>query len=656
MSDTTTPEHLAERPEASAEPRASDTIRGLLATATEALPGGGEDRPGQVEMAEAVGATIESGEHLVVQAGTGTGKSLAYLVPVVVSGERAVVATATKALQDQLANKDLPFLSALVPGGITFAVLKGRSNYVCRQRIAEIESPSDQLGFEGFTDAGDDEQIAELVEWAATTVSGDRAELPFEPSVGAWSAVSVGPRECPGKARCPQGETCFAEQAREQAAAADITVVNSHLYGLHLATDAVLAEHKVAIIDEAHQFEDVLSATLGFELSGGRMRHLVRTTQAILDDADLVIRADEAGDELADALRRYRDQRLSADLPEDLAAALISCRSRADRIHNALRNIPDDAPDDVKNRKLRAVQSVTALIDDLDAMSTLSDEQVAWVEGSEGAPVLKVAPLRVDDVLHEKLWQQRATVLTSATMPTSLPDRLGITSHPHRVLDVGSPFDYENNAMLYCAAHLPDPRDDNYRDALHQELEQLIVAAGGRTLALFTSRRAMLEAADELEPLLPYAVYTQDQLPKAKLIEAFTTDESSCLFATMSFWQGVDIPGPALSLVTIDRLPFPRPDDPLLQARRDLAGNRAFREIDLPRAATLLAQGAGRLIRRSTDHGVVAVFDPRLATKKSYRWDIIKALPPMTRTRDTERVVKFLNAIRSRRDEATATR
>ncbi|MGI9602753.1 MAG: ATP-dependent DNA helicase [Acidimicrobiales bacterium] len=620
---------------------ADDTAITLEAV-TAALPGGGEQRLGQAEMARAVADTITGGEHLVVQAGTGTGKSLAYLVPAVLSGQKVVVATATKALQDQLAQKDLPFLAAELDADFRFAVLKGRSNYVCLQRVHELESDNQQLALDGVTNDADQEQLDRILEWVDDTADGDRAGLDFEPSPAAWAAVSVGPRECPGRSRCPRGEECFAEEARDRASQANVVVVNTHLYGLHVATDNVLAEHDLVVIDEAHQLEDIASASLGFELSPHRFRHLARTVRAILEDDDLVSALDEAGDRLADDLGRRSGTRLPDERPAELLDVLDWGRQRVDRIANALRNIPDDVGPDVAARKIRAVQATTGLIDEIDQLSDTRTDSVAWVEGT----TLRVAPIDIAGALSERLWSARPAVLTSATLPAALPQQLGLTDHKHHVLDVGSPFDYESNALLYCAAHLPDPRDAERDEALHAELESLIVAAGGRTLALFTSRRAMLEAADELTPRLQWRVLTQDELPKQKLIEVFTAEPETSLFATMSFWQGVDVPGPTLSLVTIDRLPFPRPDDPLLDARRDRAGRQAFQLIDVPRAATLLAHGAGRLIRSATDTGVVAVLDPRLATKKSYRWAFIEALPNMRRTRDKDEVVRVLNTIR----------
>jgi ATP-dependent DNA helicase DinG len=266
---------------------------------------------------------------------------------------------------------------------------------------------------------------------------------------------------------------------------------------------------------------------------------------------------------------------------------------------------------------------------------------VSWVEGPAHAPVFKCSPIEVGPLLSEKLWGGVTAVLTSATIPPLLPTRVGIPAETVTELDVGSPFDYEEHGLLYCALGLPDPRNPGYEAAMHDELEALIRAAGGRTLALFTSWRAMTAAAEAISPRVPWRVLTQSALPKPALIKAFTEDEQSCLFATMGFWQGVDVPGSACSLVTIDRIPFPRPDEPLLQARRERAGAAAFRVIDIPRAATMLAQGTGRLIRSAADRGVVAVLDPRLG-KANYKWDLVRALPPMRRTRHRADVEAFL--------------
>ncbi|MGY6500292.1 MAG: ATP-dependent DNA helicase [Acidimicrobiales bacterium] len=623
-------------------------VTGVLGRVVAGLPGGGEARPGQVQMAEAVAGAVRDKRHLLVQAGTGTGKSLAYLVPAVLAGTRVVVATATKGLQDQLAGKDLPFLAARLDRPIDFAVLKGRSNYVCLQRVHEVDGSGDQMGLEGIDDAGAvAEEIATLVAWAEHSPTGDRAELTFEPSHRAWAAVSVGPRECPGATKCPRGDECFTEHARRAAADADVVVVNTHLYGLDVATaGAVLPEHDVVVIDEAHQLEEIVSATSGTEVGAGRFQSLGRTTSAIIADETLVAGLDGAGAALVGELSALVGTRLTTPIEGPLATALVQARERVDRISQAVRAVPSDGPGDVKARRERALQAATALIDDLDIALAIPDTHVAWVDGHADNPRLQITPIDVAEVLRAGLWDARTAILTSATIPPRLASTLGLADGEFDQLDVGSPFDYESNALLYCAASMPEPRHPDYEAALHTELEALMVAAGGRTLALFTSYRAMDAAARMLGPRVPWTILTQRDMPKPALIEAFRTDEQSCLFATLGFWQGIDLPGPTLSLVTIDRLPFPRPDDPVLQARRDRVRSDAFRAIDIPRAATLLAQGAGRLIRTAEDRGVVAVLDSRLATAKSYRWEIVQALPPMRRTKDRADVEAFLREIR----------
>ena len=299
------------------------------------------------------------------------------------------------------------------------------------------------------------------------------------------------------------------------------------------------------------------------------------------------------------------------------------------------------AEPDRASRKTRTLQAASHLSEDLHRLETRHDGEVAWVDGTRRNVRLRLSPIDVGPALSSTLWGEVTSVLTSATIPPRIVERVGLEAFATEELNVGSPFDYRAHALLYVARHLPDRRAQGAEEALHEELAQLLEAAGGRTLALFTSRRATEAAAEALAPELPYAVLLQGDRPKGRLLEEFARDETSCLFATLGFWQGVDIPGRALSLVTIDRLPFPRPDDPLLQARRDRAGGRAFSLVDLPRAATLLAQGAGRLIRNAEDRGVVAVLDPRLATA-SYRGVLLATLPPMRRSVDRGEVASFL--------------
>jgi len=287
------------------------------------------------------------------------------------------------------------------------------------------------------------------------------------------------------------------------------------------------------------------------------------------------------------------------------------------------------------------VTAAAHLAEDLHRLASRRDGEVAWVDGTRRNARLRLSPIDVGPTLAGMLWGEVTAVLTSATIPPRIVERVGLEAFRTEELDVGSPFDYRAHALLYVARHLPDRRAAGAEEALHRELAALIEAAGGRTLALFTSRRATEAAAEALAPELEVTLLVQGDLPKGLLLQEFTNDETSCLFATLGFWQGVDVPGRALSLVTIDRLPFPRPDDPLLQAKRDRAGSGAFSLVDLPRAATLLAQGSGRLIRTADDRGVVAVLDPRLATA-SYRGVLLATLPPMRRTVDRIEVETFL--------------
>jgi ATP-dependent DNA helicase DinG len=721
-----------------------DEVTSTLQRVAAGLPGGGESRPGQVEMAAAVATSMAGGRHLVVQAGTGTGKSLAYLVPAALSGEKIVIATATKALQDQLADKDLPLVAAAVEHGLTFAVLKGRSNYVCRQRVSEIGGTGSQLtltsGSADPPDADDTltpgpeadtsdpstiaDQVRSLVRWAEDSTIGDRAELPFEPHFRAWAMVSTTARECPGAFRCPSGRDCFSEDARARAAEADILVVNTHLYGAHLASGgAVLPEHQVVVFDEAHEVEDVMTDSLGLEVGPGRFRALALAARSVLDTTDDGAgRAVEAVADLADVFHRvlrpwsgrrvpHDDLAVGADTdgpaaasatdvpvgggaPEDEPvgldlglAPLPRAPSRApkltkapkstqatsapstktaigsdpdlgtvlalasgrvgrlvDHLRRADREVGGKEASTERSRRDRVLLAAGHLAADLARLALLGADEVAWVEDSSRSPALRVSPIDVGPILAEQLWGSVTGVLTSATVPIKLAQRLGLPADATDTLDVGSPFDYRSNSLLYVASALPDRRRPEAEPALHDELEVLIRAAGGRTLALFTSWRAMRGAVEALADRLPYPILSQSDLPKPALVEAFRADESVCLFATLGFWQGVDVPGRTLSLVTIDRIPFPRPDDPVLEARRELAGPGAFGSVDLPRAGTLLAQGAGRLIRSSADRGVVAVLDSRLATAR-YRVALLERVPPMKRTLDRDEVVSFLQAV-----------
>jgi ATP-dependent DNA helicase DinG len=551
-------------------------------------------------------------------------------------------------LQDQLAKHDLPVLSsALTPiigREITWAVLKGRNNYLCAQRIAEIREPKQhkldlqELSVQVKSD------IDKLVAWSETTSTGDSGDLSWSPRDAAWRHVSIGSDECPGASRCPSGDTCFAERARDYASVADVIVVNTHIYGLDVATDgALLPEHDVVIFDEAHQLEDVISASVSMAISPGTIQHVINALRSIVRDDALTGSLQQLATELGGYLVGDIDKRVPLPLPDDIQDVLARLRLKIDEAVSGLQAISSN-DESAKQRILRGQMLSNRLIDVIDGSLTAGKRTVAFVSGTKERPVLELAPLHVGPSLQSGVWSKRTAILTSATIPLAMPARVGLEEEEVDAIDVGSPFDYENSAILYCAKHLPLPNDARRDEAVHDELEKLINAAQGRTLALFTTYRAMHAAADEMTRRLEYKIWRQDDLPKMALVDAFSSEESSCLFATAGFFQGVDVPGQTLSLVVIDKIPFPRPDDPLLSARRDEIGKTSFSEIDIPLAATQLAQAAGRLIRSRKDTGVVAILDPRLATK-GYGKKLVSTLPPMKRTIDFAEVAQFLKSI-----------
>ena len=601
-----------------------------------------ESRPGQGSMAKEISSAIESGRHLIVQAGTGTGKSLGYLVPVALSGRRTIVATYTKALQDQLATFDLPLVASVLEAELgrelTFSVLKGRSNYLCLQRIDELtDRNQQQLDVDPKTTSA----VKSLVEWSTETVTGDSGDIDWPLPDSAWRQVSVTSDECPGARKCPRGNDCFAERARALAQESDVVVVNTHLYALDVASDgAILPEHELVIFDEAHQLEDVVSSSASIALSPGRIASMASTIRSVLADDALYARFGRVGTTLTSVLAPRSGNRVSLPLDQSISDALVELRLCTDDALTAVQGISSEN-ESVKQKALRAVTTATRLIEQIDACLMATATYVAWVSGSAERPALELAPLNVAPLLAERVWSKRTAILTSATIPASLPQRVGIDMATCDAIDVGSPFDYENSGYIYCAKHLPPPGTDSRDDTVNSEILELITAAGGRTLALFTTYRAMHLAADYVQQNSDFPVLRQDDLPKMALVEAFSKRPEACLFATAGFFQGVDVPGETLSLVIIDKIPFPRPDDPLLSARRDAIGQTAFAEIDIPIAATQLAQAAGRLIRTSSDKGVVAILDPRLATK-SYGRLLGAQLPSLKRTITRSEVLSYL--------------
>lgn len=607
---------------------------------------GAEERQGQIEMVYNIAKSINAKRSIVVQAGTGTGKSLGYLVPSIIQGKKTVVATATKALQDQLHQSDLPLLQKSLGHDFTWAVVKGRSNYVCVQRVAEYKEQPDDL-FATPAQQKSKKELEQLISWSHITETGDFEELTFATHENTRKVISVGVDECPGRNKCPSGHKCFAEKARDAANDADVIVVNLHLYGLHLASGGnILPEHEVVIFDEAHQLESVLSDTVGTTISGGRISSAASAMRQVFAEPELTNRLEEQALRLTTILSPLSGERLTQPVPSHIVELLQTIRLEMMEKIGLLREITTDN-ESTQQKIYRAQTQSTRLVESLDLVLGSTSGFVFFVEGNENRALLKVSPLHVGDILREQVWSTHCAVLTSATIPQTMPERVGLDRDAIEVLSVESPFDYEKNSRLYCSPEFPDRNSPRFTDFVHDELEALITAAGGRTLALFTSNKALHAAIAEMRTRLPMTILTPSEIPRQKLIEDFLADESSCIFASQSFFQGIDLPGRTLSLVVLDKLPFPRPDDPLLEARREAVGrDMAFQAIDLPLAATSLAQAAGRLIRTANDKGVVAVLDRRLATANYWR-TLIGALPPMARTRNREEIEQFLRDITS---------
>ena len=605
---------------------------------------GAEERQGQIDMSHAIAESLASGRSIIVQAGTGTGKSLGYLVPAILTGETAVVATATKALQDQLNSNDLPLLQKHLDIPFTWAVVKGRSNYACLQRINERADKSAQLEFEETSDKVNKE-IDELITWAKKTKTGDFDELPRIPSDRAKQAISVSTDECPGKNKCPVGANCFAERARDAASTANVVVVNIALYGAHIASSGnILPEHKIVIFDEAHQLESSLSDAVGIQLTNGRVSSFASSVRRVIADPMVTNRLEELGLRFSGAIGPHVGNRLQRPLPSNIVENMSLIRIEVATLINALRELKTDN-EPTQQRIYRAQTQGTRLTESLDIALGSFEGYVAYVEGSEERPILRITPLHIGEVLATNVWNEHTAVLTSATVPHSMPERVGLPLDGTEVLTVDSPFDYEKNSILYCSRFFPEVKSAAYKDFLYDEMEALMTAAGGRTLALFTSNAALYAAIDAMRERVSFPILGPKDYPRQTLIDMFIEDESACIFASQGFFQGVDFPGRTLSLVILDKLPFPTPTDPLLEARRDAVGrDKSFGEIDLPMAATSLAQAAGRLIRTDTDRGVVAVFDSRLATAK-YKWTLINAMPPMNKTRERPVVEQFLRDI-----------
>jgi ATP-dependent DNA helicase DinG len=648
----------------------------LLAKAVVGL--GGSERLGQIEMAEAVAHAFDSGEHLAVQAGTGTGKSLAYLVPAIAravdTDEPVVISTATIALQRQLVDRDLPRLAEsltdALPRSPEYALLKGRGNYLCLNKIhngsaTEADAQSQEELFEPVAASALGRDVQRLISWSSDTETGDRDELTPGVPDRSWSQVSVSARECIGVSRCPFGTDCFAEKARDKAGHADVVVTNHALLAIDAVSDAaVLPEHRLLVVDEAHELVDRVTGVATAELSATSMGVAHRRSARLVDE-ELAQRLEAATATLSSVIHDTAPGRIDI-LDEEMATYLTALRDAAHRVRTAI----DTSPSDPKAASARA-EAVTALTDVGDTASRILDSfvpaipdrtDVVWIEREENRGntrvFLRVAPLSVSGLLRARLFEHSTAVLTSATLTIggtfdAMASAWGLAGEEKvswRGIDVGSPFEHAKSGILYVAAHLPPPGRDGTGSAEQlDEIAALVTAAGGRTLGLFSSMRAAKAAAEIMRDRLDSPILCQGEDTTSALVKRFADDAETSLFGTLSLWQGVDVPGPSLSLVLIDRIPFPRPDDPLLTARqRAIAarGGNGFMAVAASHAALLLAQGAGRLLRRIDDRGVVAVLDSRMATAR-YSGFLRASLPPFWATTDSAGVRKALERLRA---------
>lgn len=653
-----------------------ERVRSALNAAVSAIDG--SPREGQIAMAEAVANALSDRHHLLVQAGTGTGKSLAYLVPSLVHGKRVLVATATLALQRQLVERDLPrvkdALEKELRREISFAVYKGVGNYLCLQKMNSDEGGVDR---DVLIDISSLERDARrLREWAAKPgISGDRDDAP-DVDRRVWLANSTSGRECVGADECRFGSECFAVNAKAKAQTADIVVTNHTLLAIEIVdSHPILPERDAIILDEAHEFMDRTTQAVTEELTSGRVERAAAMARKHMP-GKLAEALAKAADGFADAMDEYgqeyrirsEEERRLTELPDALAAPVRKVKEAAEAVVAAINADSEILDPDVMAERARVKGAVNEVKVTAAKMMRIGEGSVLWYEPTFST--LYLAPLAVSSVLRENLFTKTPVIATSATLTVGksfdpIARNLGIFEKPSsdgdneneegstressdweidpanvQMLDVGSPFDFANQGMLYLPRQLPEPGRDGPSTEALVELGELIDAAGGRTLALFSSWRGVEMADEHLRRVLaelPIPIITQRRGDSVgALVERFAKEPTSILLGTMSLWQGVDVPGPSCTLVAIDRIPFPRPDDPVMSARAsqaDASGRSGFMDVSLPRAALLLAQGTGRLIRSIDDRGVVAILDSRIVTRR-YGAILLNSMPPLWRTSD----------------------
>ena len=614
-----------------------------------------EYRPGQVEMAEAVEAALADRRHLIVEAGTGTGKTLAYLAPALLSRKRIIVSTGTKNLQEQLFYKDIPFLQKHFPRPLEVCYMKGRSNYACRQKIYDAEKEPVLSGLEEIAD------FQVIQEWEKTTEFGDRAEIKTLPEHStAWAKIDARSDLCTGQ-KCPQFERCFITLMHQRAQASDIIIVNHHLFFADLAIkdeeqNGILPEYHAVVFDEAHEIEDIAGQYFGVSISNYRFQELRRDMSVIARlknfgsaELDRVLDRLEglsqsffglfAGIEGRSAFPgRAEFIEQHAEEYRDLLAILELILSQL----KLLKNPPDEV-----NPLLRRTHELTAGLQFV--LENDDPAFVYWMERRGRGVFLQATPIDVSAILSQKLFEPLDTVvMTSATLAVAggfeyTQKRLGIGSA--RTLIVPGHFDYQKQALLYVPQHLPDPRDPAFTKMAGDEISRVLQFSKGRAFVLFTSNQQMRMMYDRLSLELEYPTLMQGTGPRSALLEEFRNTPHCVLFATASFWQGVDVPGEQLSCVIIDKLPFAVPSDPVVEARmrsvREQGGN-PFYDYQIPQAAIALKQGFGRLIRSRSDRGVLVLLDNRI-TKQRYGQVFFDSLPDYGFTTQARDVEKFFD-------------
>jgi ATP-dependent DNA helicase DinG len=619
---------------------------------------GYEFRASQLAMAEIVDQAFDKHQHAVIEAGTGTGKTLAYLIPAIRSGRRVVISTATKSLQEQLFQKDVPFLQKHFAPNLKAALMKGRANFVCRQKVYQMAG---QPVLKGIDEV---DWFSQIRDWEKLTETGDRSELTFLPDdADLWNRIDARSDLCTGR-KCPEFDRCFITAMQQRAADADLIIVNHHLFFADLAIrrddfGSILPEYSAVVFDEAHEIEDVASDYFGRQISSYRFEELSRDTENVLR----MLRADASP--LRKHLSRLRDRSRSffENFPEregrfpfepaERHSFVERFRESYDELQGAMKRIETELsalspkPEEVVTLARRAAEMRRELEFLLE-----SEEKgyVYWFERRGRGVFLAATPIDVSEILREKLFDRFDTVvLTSATLAVGgrfdyLKQRLGVEPSKDGVLD--HEFDFRRQALLYIPSSLPDVRHATFGDRAAQEIIQLLEISKGRAFCLFTSNAQMKDLYERVSGRVSFPLLLQGTAPRTILLDRFRSTPNAVLFATASFWQGVDVPGTQLSCVIIDKLPFAVPSDPIVAARvRALNedGRNAFAEYQVPEAVLALKQGFGRLIRSKTDRGILAILDNRI-TRMQYGRIFLESLPEYSTTQDLAEVARFMES------------